>query len=244
MSGAGRSKRARLDRFISQQVGINRRDVRTLLARGRIVVDGEPARAINQVINQFTCVTLDGQVLQDKTPIYLMMNKPAGVISATRDPQHRTVVELLGENSAAELHIAGRLDLNSTGLLLLTNDGRWSRWLSSPEQRITKRYRVVVANPLTTEYIDAFAQGMYFSFEGITTRPAALRILSDFEAEVELTEGRYHQIKRMFGRFRNRVLKLHRVAIGDVELDRTLAPGQSRGLCARELALLNGANAP
>lgn len=240
MSGGSRSKRARLDRFISQQAGISRREVRTMLACGRIAVDGEPARAINQVINQFTRVTLDGQVLQDRTPVYLMMNKPAGVVSATRDEQHRTVVELLEDDNAADLHIAGRLDLNSTGLLLLTNDGRWSRWLSSPEQRITKRYRVTLATPLTPEYIEAFARGMYFDYEGITTRPAGLRILSDFEAEVELTEGRYHQIKRMFGRFRNRVLKLHRVAIGDVELDETLAPGQSRGMSGRELAQLGG----
>ncbi|TXS91910.1 pseudouridine synthase [Parahaliea maris] len=236
MSETSRSKRARLDRFISQQTGIARKDVRPLVARGRIAVDGQPARAINQVIEQFTHVSLDGRILQGATPIYLMMNKPRGVVSATQDEQHRTVIELLGEEYPGDLHIAGRLDLNSTGLLLLTNDGRWSRWLSSPEQRIAKRYRVTLARPLTPEYIEAFAQGMYFSYEGITTRPAGLKILSEFEAEVELTEGRYHQIKRMFGRFRNPVLTLHRVAIGELELDETLAPGQSRALSSQELA--------
>lgn len=236
MTSASRSKRARLDRFISQQTDFSRRDVRQLLACGRIAVDGQPARAINQVINQFSCVAVDGQVLQHDTPVYLMMNKPDGVVSATRDEQHRTVIELLGDDNVQDLHVAGRLDLHSTGLLLLTNDGDWSRSLSAPEQRITKRYRVTLERPLTPEYITAFAEGMYFGYEGITTRPAALRILSDFEAEVELTEGRYHQIKRMFGRFRNPVLALHRFAIGDLELDAALAPGQSRALSTEEIS--------
>lgn len=237
MSGSGRSKRARLDRLVSQHTGCHRKDVRLLVAQGRIAVDGQPARAINQVVEQFTRVSLDGRTLWGATPVYLMMNKPRGVVSATRDEQHRTVLDLLGDDNPGELHIAGRLDLNSTGLLLLTNDGRWSRWLSAPDQGIAKRYRVTLARPLTPDYVAAFARGMYFGYEDLTTRPARLKILSEFEAEVELTEGRYHQIKRMFGRFRNPVLQLHRVAIGELQLDEALAPGQYRPLSARDQAL-------
>jgi 16S rRNA pseudouridine516 synthase len=229
------SKRARLDRFISEQMGINRRDVRPLLAQKRVVVDGSPATDINHVIDEFSHVTLDDQVLQDNTPSYVMMNKPVGVVSATKDEQHRTVIDLLERPDRHHLHIVGRLDFNSSGLLLLTNDGRWSRQLTTPENNITKLYRVTLKEPVTEAYIQAFSEGMYFPFEDITTRPAKLHIVSDYVAEVSLMEGRYHQIKRMFGRFDNEVLTLHRIAIGNLSLDPSLSPGQSRALTDREV---------
>lgn len=242
------SKGARLDRFISARMGINRRDVKPILARGGLTVDGSPASSVRQLIDEFSHVTLDDRVLQAKTPVYLMMNKPSGVVSATKDQHHPTVIDCL--NVSAEqakrqaLHIAGRLDYNSTGLIVLTNDGRWSRRLSTPENRITKVYTVTLANPITreraNEYLDAFAGGMYFPYEGITTRPARLRILDEFTAEVHLVEGRYHQIKRMFGRFQNPVLSLHRSAIGKLQLDPSLGSGASRALTPGEVALLAG----
>jgi len=230
-----KSKRARLDRFISAQAGINRRDVRALLARGRVTLDGKPARDINQVIDQFSHITLDGRVLRALKPNYIMLNKPAGIVSATRDDRHRTVIDLLDRGDSSDLHIAGRLDFNSTGLMLLTNDGRWSRRLASPEGGVKKVYRVTLQKPLSQDYIDAFASGIYFAYEDITTRPATLEILSDYEAQVGLIEGRYHQIKRMFGRFDNQVVSLHRIAIGNLGLDPALAPGQNRELTTDEL---------
>lgn len=233
--------RARLDRFISAQTGIARKDVRGLLAQGRVRVDGRPATAINQVVDQFSHILLDRQVLQAKTPVYLMLHKPTGVVSATRDDHHKTVIELLERADSSSLHIAGRLDFNSSGLLLLTNDGKWSRALSSPEMNISKVYRVTLENPISTSYIQAFAQGMYFDYEGITTRPAQLKIINDYVAEVSLVEGRYHQLKRMFGRFRNRVLELQRIAIGNLRLDTSLQPGQYRALSALELTNIQGA---
>lgn len=225
-----------MDRFIGKHRGINRRQVRLLLAQGRVLVDGQSATDIAQVIGQFSRVTLDNEVLQANAPIYIMLNKPIGVVSATTDEHHKTVIDLLERDDRTELHIAGRLDFNSSGLLLLTNDGQWSRRLSSPEQNISKLYRVALEKPVTDEYIQAFAKGMYFAFEGITTRPATLRILSHHIAEVTLVEGRYHQIRRMFGRFDNRVLELHRLAIGTIQLDPTLAAEQSRDLTAKEIA--------
>ncbi|MFT4825118.1 MAG: 16S rRNA pseudouridine516 synthase [Halioglobus sp.] len=216
-------------------MSIPRREVRAMLASGRITVDGSRAQDISQVIGQFTHITLDDQTLQANTPEYIMLNKPAGVVSATRDEQHRTVIDVLGNNDYKKLHIAGRLDFNSTGLLLLTNDGTWSRQLSSPENSVIKQYRVTLEKPLTTDYVEAFAAGMYFDYEGITTRPATLKIVSDYVAVVGLTEGRYHQIKRMFGRFQNPVLTLHRFAIGNMVLDPSLTPGQSRDLTSIEI---------
>ncbi len=234
-----KSQRARLDRFISAHQSINRRDVRLLLAQGRVKVDGRLATDIQQFVDQFTHVTLDDKILQTHTPLYVMLNKPPGVVSATQDKRHKTVIDLLRNGPIdpehhASLHIAGRLDFNSSGLMLLTNNGRWSRQLNLPDKKVPKRYLVSVDKPLTQAYIQAFAQGMYFPFEQITTRPATLRILSEYEAEVTLVEGRYHQIKRMFGRFQSTVLSLHRLSIGTLALDPDLAPGESRALNPEE----------
>jgi 16S rRNA pseudouridine516 synthase len=230
--------RHRLDRFISRNTGIKRGDVRHLLAAGRVVVDGVLARDIAQIIGPFSQVCLDGVALQNTLPVYIMMNKPAGVVSATRDDAHQTVIDLLTRSDRHHLHISGRLDVNSTGLLLLTNDGNWSRQLSLPERQIQKVYTVTLAQPLNRDYIDAFAAGMYFEYENIITRPAQLHIVSDYVAEVSLYEGRYHQIKRMFGRFQNEVLTLHRHRIGSLELDVTLAAGECRDLSTSEIAAL------
>jgi len=225
----------RLDRYISKFANINRKDVRQILAQGRIEVDGTIATDVAQVINPFSHITFDGTVTQANTPRYLMLNKPAGVVSATTDDKHRTVIDLLDQPYKDQLHIVGRLDYNSTGLLLLTNDGQWSNQLSHPDSKLLKRYRVTVEKPLTEQYITAFHEGMYFDYEGITTRPAQLTILSDHEAEVGLTEGRYHQIKRMFGRLDNKVLSIHRFAVGDIELG-DLQPGPSREITGPILA--------
>ncbi|SIT03144.1 16S rRNA pseudouridine(516) synthase [Neptunomonas antarctica] len=229
------SKRGRLDRYLSVKVNINRKDVRLMLAQQRVCVDGRVAIDIDQAINEFSHITLDDQILQANMATYVMMNKPVGVVSATKDEQHRTVIDLLDRPDRAGLHIVGRLDLNSSGLLLLTNDGRWSSGLTSPDKKVTKVYRVTLENPLSQEYIEAFAAGMYFAYEDITTRPALLEIITDKVAQVSLTEGRYHQIKRMFGRFRNPVLQLHRISVGPLLLDPALAPGESRELTAHEI---------
>ena len=236
------SRRARLDRFISSRMGMSRRDVRQLLIQGRIAVDNCTASEMDLPIGQFSRITLDDEVLQANKAVYIMLNKPAGVVSATRDAQHQTVVDLLNTQDKQSLHIVGRLDFNSTGLLLLTNDGAWSRRLTSPEHKVLKKYRVTVENPITEDYVGAFAQGMYFPYEDIQTQAAQLHITSQFTAEVVLTEGRYHQIKRMFGRFQNRVLSLHRTSVGNIYLDPSLAPGESRDLTDTEITCSQPSN--
>lgn len=228
----------RLDRFLSQTItGLNRKSVRLILAQGRVRVDGQIARDIHQLVDFFSQIHLDDEPIQANQPHYLMLHKPVGVVSATQDPEHRTVIDLLSHPNRDELHIVGRLDLNSSGLLLLTNDGRWSSRLTDPKHKVAKRYQVTLEKPVTEEYVTAFAEGMYFPFEGITTQPATLNIITAHQVEVILTEGRYHQIKRMFGRFRNPVLALHRVAIGSIQLDSNLAEGESRDLTPAEQQL-------
>lgn len=232
------SKRARLDRFLSAHIGISQKATRLILAQGRVLVDSCIASDTQQLIDEFSHVTFDDQVLQSNTPRYLMLNKPPGVVSATKDDKHKTVIDLLDRSDRNNLHIVGRLDFNSTGLLLLTNDGRWSRRLTEPDNKVSKLYQVKLADPITQATVDAFAEGMYFEYEDIITRPAELRIINDYEAEVSLTEGKYHQIKRMFGRFQNEVLKLHRIAIGNLALDLSLATGESRELSTEEVCTI------
>ncbi|MGJ8686531.1 MAG: pseudouridine synthase [Spongiibacteraceae bacterium] len=234
------SRRARLDRFICGHLNIKRSDVRLLLAQGRIQVDGHDASACNQQVHQFSHIELDGKSLQNCQPVYLMLNKPQGVVSATKDSHHPTAIDLLDHPLRDQLHIVGRLDFNSTGLLLLTNDGHWSRRLSSPQQKIDKRYYVRVENKICAECIVAFADGIHFPFEGITTQAAGLRLIDDYHAEVSLREGRYHQIKRMFGRFDNKVLSIHRFAVGPLVLDENLQAGECRALTDEELQALQG----
>jgi 16S rRNA pseudouridine516 synthase len=211
------SRHTRLDRFLSKTTGRPRGDIRQLLAQKRVRVDGELAIDVQLRIGEFSHVVLDDEVLQANVPRYIMLNKPAGVVSATRDHQHKTVIDCLAEQSAqstsqaapqlagldftslkiASLHIVGRLDFNSTGLLLLTNNGQWSRQISSPVNKVLKRYLVKLDKPATATMVRAFAEGIYFEFEGITTKPALLTIITPRYVEVGITEGKYHQIKRM-----------------------------------------------
>lgn len=227
----------RLDRFLSKYPEFNRQDVRRLLLAGRVRVDGQPIDDGRREVNDFNRIELDERVLQPGRPArYLMLHKPAGCVSATRDPQHRTVLDLLPESERADLHIAGRLDGNTTGLLLLTNDGQWSRRLTLPGSKLPKVYHVETAEPIGAEYVETFARGIYFAFEDLTTQPAHLELLDERSARLTLTEGRYHQVKRMFGHFRNRVTALHRESIGPIRLDPSLQPGQYRPLSAEEIA--------
>ncbi len=229
----------RLDRFISDYCQVNRKSVRLILAHNRVCVDGVVAKDIAQIVDRFSYITMDNKVLQENKAHYIMLNKPVGVVCATKDEKHKTVIDLLipgfDQDVRESLHIVGRLDLNTSGLVLLTNDSRWSERLTSPEHKVAKCYQVTLEDPVTTDYISAFSQGMYFSYEDITTQPAKLSIISPYQAQVILTEGRYHQIKRMFGRFRNKVVALHRDSIGQLSLDETLNIGESRLLTPVEV---------
>lgn len=209
------------------------------LAQSKVIVDGELVQDGERIVHKFSHIKVDGKVLQQNTPRYIMLHKPIGVVCATKDEQHQTVIDLLSTQYEKEvceaLHIVGRLDLNTSGLVLLTNDSRWSSQVTSPEEKVEKRYLVTLKNELSTEYIAAFAQGMYFEYEDITTLPAKLCLVSSYVADVSLIEGRYHQIKRMFGRFRNPVVALHRYSIGKITLDDSLPAGESRDLSAEEV---------
>jgi len=225
----------RIDKFMADHLNVSRKSIRLLIAQQRITIDGEFAHSVEQIVNTFSVIALNDKIIQENPRYYIMLHKPVGVVCATKDEQHKTVIDLINEPFKNELHIVGRLDLTTSGLVLLTNDSRWSEALTKPKQKVDKHYQVTLANKLTTDYIDAFAKGVYFAFEDITTLPAQLIIVDDYHADVILQEGKYHQIKRMFGRFQNPVIGLHRSQIGNIVLDDTLKCQQYRLLSKEEV---------
>jgi 16S rRNA pseudouridine516 synthase len=229
----------RVDRFLSNLPRFNRQQVRLLLVARRVQIDGQTVTDPHAQVREFSRVEVDGEILQAGRPArYFMLHKPPGCVSATRDPQHRTVLDLLDEPDKDDLHIAGRLDFNTTGLMVITNDGSWSRRLTQPQTKLPKVYYVETEQTITAEYALTFARGLYFAFEDLTTQPAELTLLGPKSARLSIVEGRYHQVKRMFGHFNNKVLRLHRERMGPLVLDSHLEPGGYRALSAEEICLI------
>jgi len=226
----------RVDRFLGNLPRFNRKQVRLLLVERRVSVDGVAVSDPHHEVRAFSRVCVDDEVLQAGKPArYFMLHKPKGCVSATADPQHPTVLDFLDEPDKDELHIAGRLDFNTTGLMLITNDGQWSRRLTQPQTKLPKVYRVETEQDIGADYAATFAQGLYFAFEDLTTQPAELVLLGARTARLSIIEGRYHQVKRMFGHFDNKVIGLHRERMGSLVLDAALAPGQYRALTDDEI---------
>lgn len=226
----------RLDKFVAHASPHSRSEVRQLLRAARICVNGMAVRNAGLTLTPVDVVTLDGMTLALGGPRYYMLHKPAGVVSATEDGAHSTVLDLLGKERREGLHMAGRLDIDSTGLVLITDDGQWSHRVKAPG-RHEKRYRVQTARPVNKEAVVQFADGLRLRGEEETpTRPARLELVGPCEALVWLQEGRYHQVKRMFAAIGNHVEELHREAVSGIELDPALLPGQWRALTAREIA--------
>ncbi|CAN7312022.1 16S rRNA pseudouridine516 synthase [Pseudomonas alcaligenes] len=228
----------RLDRLLGNLPDLNRQAARLQLATGRVRVNGAVVTNGSLEVRVFDRVTLDEREVQPGKPArYFMLHKPAGWVSATEHPEHPTVLDLLDEPDKHELHLAGRLDLTTTGLLLITNDGLWSRRLTLPQTKQPKVYTVETEQVIDPACIETFARGLYFAYEDLTTLPAQLEILAPRIARLTLHEGRYHQVKRMFGHFQNKVLRLHRESMGELHLDPALQPGQYRALSADEIEL-------
>jgi len=228
----------KLEDFIAKRMSIGRRAARAHILAGEVTVSGESTDDHRREVTRFDEVTVAGEILQRSLPrLYLMLNKPAGILSATTDKNHRTVLDLIDHPDKATLHLAGRLDRSSTGLILLTNDGEWSESLTLPGRKVEKSYLVETDRPIPPKAVEHFAVGFHFPTEGITTLPARLEILAPDLARVILHEGRYHQIKRMFHRLDGiRLRSLHRERIGPLQLPDDLEPGHWRALTPEELA--------
>ncbi len=230
----------RLDRFLTRRGTHSCREISRILTDGRVAVGGKIETCGLAKIDRFTRIELDGEILQRHEAVHLMLHKPAGYLSATTDPLHPTVMELIDAALREGLHLAGRLDRASTGLLLLTNDGRWSKRVTDPVEGIPKIYRVKTRDAISPGSAAIFAAGIYFAYEDLTTRPALLEILGEREARLTIHEGRYHQVKRMFHAVGNQVLGLHRESIGPLALSDRLPAGKFRKLTDEEVGYFTG----
>lgn len=228
----------RLDQFVSQSTGIPRSEAPGLIRGGRVLVNGVRITNASTHIDPAAEVLLHGERIVLPGNIYLMLHKPAGVISATEDPAHRTVLDLVDHPHRYTLHVVGRLDKDTTGLLLLTNDGDWSHRLMSPRHHVPKTYLATLAEPLTEAAAQQLRAGVQLHGEKGLTKPAEVEILPTQQARITIAEGKYHQVKRMLAAVGNRVEALHRERIGGLVLDTELPPGEWRVLQGAELGLL------
>ncbi len=231
----------RLDKYLSNATDYSRSQVKKLVREGRVTVNGEPASDAARATSAADSVALDEVLIAPPGKRYIMFNKPAGVVSATKDSEHPTAIDYLDEPRAEQLQIAGRLDIDATGLLLITDDGQWNHRVTSPPSSkdgagCTKIYRVELAEPLQPALVDKFAAGIWLEGEKRRTLPADLRILDEHTARLGIREGKYHQVKRMFAALGNYVEALHRESIGAIVLDEYLAPGEYRALTRDEVA--------
>jgi len=231
----------KLDRLIAGHQSQGRQAAHHAIATRRVRVDGVVVTDSHHPVDRFMQVEMDDVLVQaaDRA-LYLMLHKPVGILSATKDDQHPTVIDLIDDPDKHTLHIAGRLDRSTSGLVLLTNDGRWSKRLMAAEEKVPKVYLVETLNPISADAVESFARGFYFHTEDITTLPAELEILGEHCARLTLHEGRYHQVKRMFHRVENRVVKLHRESIGALVLPEDLPVGGWRELTREEVQAAAG----
>ena len=234
----------RLDKFISDSAALSRSEIRKLIRYRAVTVNGIVAPTADLQVCESDEVRLNGKLIPYRKFIYLMLNKPAGYLSATEDKHDPVVVDLVPEEWK-HFHVfpVGRLDKDTEGLLLLTNDGQFDHALMSPRKKIMKRYYAELDRPAETQDIEFFRTGM--EFQDFTAQPAVLEITGDpKKVFIEIAEGKFHQVKRMCQKVGKEVISLKRVKIGPLALDDSLKPGEMRELTADEYQLLTGDTAP
>ncbi|MGX4724400.1 pseudouridine synthase [Streptococcus oralis] len=234
----------RLDKFLVACAVGSRTEVKNLLKAGRVTVNGKKEKSAKLKINEERDeIRFDGQVLEYEEFVYYMMNKPQGVISATEDPKHRTVLDLLDDLARTkEVFPVGRLDIDTHGLLLLTNDGQLAHTLLSPKRHVNKTYLAQVKGVMFQEDVETFAKGI--PLKDFTCQPAKLEIVSvnpvknQSLVRVTIAEGKFHQVKRMVSYCGKEVVDLQRLTMGNLALDENLERGEWRRLTKEELEVL------
>ncbi len=229
----------RLDKYLSNFSGLSRKEARQIIKQGDVLVDGHMITDPTCNIADNAQVNWSGMTVAPAGPRYFMLHKPAGYVCANRDSQHPTVFELMDVDDVESLQVAGRLDIDTTGLVLITDDGQWNHRVTSPKAHKAKIYQVQLADPINTDAIELFANGILLRSEKKRTRPAQLAIISPHQVRLTLHEGKYHQVKRMFAALNNHVVQLHRERIADITLDEGLQPGQYRPLTSAEIASID-----
>ena len=228
----------RIDRYISHCGYAKRSEVRDLLKRSVVTADGRVCTKCDDQVKEDSVVEVDGVTLRYRKYVYLMLNKPKGYVSAVSDKRYPPVTDLVpDEYRHFEVYPVGRLDRDTEGLLILTNDGQFAHAVMSPNKDVKKRYFARVDLPMTEADVEIFAAGM--EFKEFTAKPALLEITDDpREVYIEISEGKFHQVKRMTARCGKSVTYLKRIAVGGVKLDETLAEGEIRELMPEEVDAL------
>lgn len=224
----------RLDKFLSNNTPYSRSQIHKLIRSGDVSLNGNNQLKPDQKILGSDEIYLHNKLITYRRPRYLMMYKPAGYVCATQDGDNPTVIDLLNEDFPEELQIVGRLDKDTTGLLLLTDDGSWNHRITAPVSHCKKTYKVDLAEALSPETSAQFQQGILLDGEKKLTAPATLEIINSHQAYLTISEGKYHQVKRMFAAVGNHVTALHREKIGGLQLDSTLKTGEYRQLTQME----------
>lgn len=233
------SKKERLDKVISNMGFGSRKDVMKAVRDGRVMVNNKVVKDRSMKINPYEDeIQFDNQIIEYREYIYLMMNKPDGVVSSTNDPNHLTVLSLLEiEHLIFEPFPVGRLDKDTEGLLLITNDGKLAHSLLSPNKKVPKTYYAEIDGTVENKHIEKFKEGVVLD-DSYKTMPADLEIIESGDiSRIKLTiyEGKYHQVKRMFKSIGRRVIYLKRISMGSLKLDEDLHPGEYRELTKEEL---------
>lgn len=232
----------RLDKYISDAAQVSRQDAKKYLSKGSVAVDGKVVKKGDVKVSDENSVTLNGKQLTYRQFVYIMLNKPKGVVSATEDKNDVTVLDLVKKDyPKRNLFPAGRLDKTSTGFVLLTDDGEFAHDILAPKKHVSKEYIVTLDASITNEIIEKFNSGVTLA-DGTLLKSAVLeKTDTPCVVKVVLKQGVYHQIKRMFGVFDIGVNELHRSHIGGVKLDDNLAGGEYRELTQEELSKISSA---
>lgn len=226
----------RLDKFIAENTGLTRSQAAKALKSGIVTVNGKIEKSGAAKISQEDEIYYEDQKLEwVEAGQYFMLYKPQGYICSHDDGEYPTVFQFFDYPLMTKLHTAGRLDVDTTGLVLLTDDGKWSHRITSPKHHCEKTYLVTLADPVEDFYAEKLAEGILLRGEKEPTLPAKLDILDDYNVNLTISEGRYHQVKRMFAALGNKVEALHRWRIGDVILDEALIEGEFRPLTQTEI---------
>ncbi|CAA0119424.1 Ribosomal small subunit pseudouridine synthase A [BD1-7 clade bacterium] len=234
----------RLDKFICHAKGITRSECKRLLHRGMVTVNQEIVKNPGLKVSSSDDVVLSGASIQRFEDIYILLHKPPGYVCSHLDDGAPSALNLLPESFdafKAKLSFAGRLDADTTGLVLLSTDGQWVHRVTSPKQKRSKskQYRVTLARSLLDAEARAVESGLILKGEPTPTRPCVITLHSDTQCDIELSEGRYHQVRRMFAAVGNHVDALHRFAMGNIRLDDSINPGAHRPLTQQEIEFFN-----
>ena len=229
----------RLDKILSTQLNISRTDAKQMIKKGRVSVNGIPAKSGDVKVADADIVAVDGNKISYSRFVYIMMNKPKGVISVSDGKGEKTVVDLVPSDMQRRgLFPAGRLDKDTTGFVLLTDDGEFAHSILAPSRHIDKTYVVTLDKPVTPEAVADFRSGMELNGERLLQADAEIISEDATVCRVVLRQGLYHQIKRMFKKHGLTVLELKRVKMGNLPLDDSLLPGECRYLSQKELDLI------